>query len=109
MFIQYFNKNIQNYNTDIISAVVVSYEISEDDMIKLSEEQTMSYQPIQLGLYHKQDLECSLIDLVVDDIENGRIIEGGLTSEGKFILNQYIVTKGLNEFLKMKQLGGSNE
>lgn len=107
MFIQYFNKNIQNYKTDIISVVVISYEISEEDMIKLSQEQSINYEPLKIGLIAK---ECNnLIDLAVDNIEDGRIIEGGLTSDGKFILNQYIVHKGLNEFLKMKQLGGSIE
>lgn len=106
--INYKIKTIKEFKVEnIIEAQVISYEISEEDMIRLSEEQSINYEPLKIGLVAKED--NNLIDLVVDDIENGRIIEGGLTSEGKFILNQYIVYKGLNEFLKMKQLGGSDD
>lgn len=106
MTINYKIKTIKEFKVgDIIEAQIISYEISEEDMISLSEKQTMSYEPLRVGVTQ----DYILYDLLSDNIEGGFILEGGLTPEGKFLLNQYIVTKGLNEFLKMKQLGGSNE
>lgn len=104
--IKYINKEINHLPpTETIDLILVSYEISEEDMVKLSQTQSMTYEPLQVQLYN----DSNIIDLVVDNIEGGRILEGGLTSSGKYILSQYIVLKGLNEFLKMKQLGGPVE
>lgn len=104
--IRYINKEINHLKpTKTIDLILVNYEISEEDMIKLSQTQSMTYEPLQVQLYN----DSNVIDLVVDNIEGGRILEGGLTANKKFILTQYIILKGLNEFLKMKQLGGSDE
>lgn len=104
--IKYINKEINHLPpTETIDLILVNYEVSEEDMVKLSQTQSMTYEPLQVQLYN----DSNIIDLVVDNIEGGRILEGGLTASGKYILTQYIVLKGLNEFLKMKQLGGSNE
>lgn len=104
--IKYINKEINHLPpTETIDLILVNYEISEEDMIKLSQIQSMTYEPLQVQLYN----DSNVIDLVVDNIEGGRILEGGLTPSGKYILSQYIVLKGLNEFLKMKQLGGPGE
>lgn len=101
--IKYINKEINHLSpTKTIDLILVNYEISEEDMIKLSQTQSMTYEPLQVQLYN----DSNVIDLVVDNIEGGRILEGGLTANKKYILTQYIVLKGLNEFLKMKQLGG---
>ena len=104
--IKYINKEINHLPpTETIDLILVNYEISQEDMIKLWQIQSMTYEPLQVQLYN----DSNVIDLVVDNIEGGRILEGGLTANKKYILTQYIVLKGLNEFLKMKQLGGSNE
>ena len=104
--IKYINKEINHLSpTETIDLILVNYEISEEDMIKLSQTQSMTYEPLQVQLYN----DSNVSDLVVDNIEGGRILEGGLTANKKYILTQYIVLKGLNEFLKMKQVGGSDE
>lgn len=98
MIITYKSKKIKNFKTDTIKAVVVDYEISEEDMVRLSEMQPVEYTPTYVGLSDGN----GMIDLVIDNIELGRIIEGGLTNKGKYILSHYMISEGLEEFLKLK-------
>lgn len=96
MIIDYTNKNIRNLSVeDKIKAKIIEYTISEEDLYKLSENQTEEYSITRIFL--RKD---NIYDLVVDNIDNGRILIGGLV-DNKAILSQYIVEKGINEILAM--------
>lgn len=96
MIIDYTNKNIRNLNVeDKIKAKIIEYTILEEDLYKLSENQTEEYSITRIFL--RKD---NIYDLVVDNIDNGRILIGGLV-DNKAILSQYIVEKGINEILAM--------
>lgn len=96
MIIDYTNKNIRNLSVeDKIKAKIIEYTIPEEDLYKLSENQTEEYSITRIFL--RKD---NIYDLVVDNIDNGRILIGGLV-DNKAILSQYIVEKGINEILAM--------
>ena len=96
MIIDYTNKNIRNLSVeDKIKAKIIEYTISEEDLYKLSENQTEEYSITRIFL--RKD---NIYALVVDNIDNGRILIGGLV-DNKAILSQYIVEKGINEILAM--------
>ena len=98
MLIYYKSKKINNQKDKEIDLTTVDYEIEEKDMIALSLMRGEEYQPLRIGLTQ----DGNVIDLVVDEIEGGHIIEGGLTNDGKYVLTQYIVRKGLDKFLLLK-------
>lgn len=96
MIIDYVDKNIRSLNVeDKIKAKIIEYTILEEDLYKLSENQTEEYSITRIFL--RKD---NIYDLVVDNIDNGRILIGGLV-DNKAILSQYIVEKGINEILAM--------
>lgn len=96
MIIDYIEKNIRELNIeDKIKASIIEYTINEDDLYKLSFQQTEEYSITRIFL--RKD---NIYDLVVDNIDNGRILIGGLV-DNKAILSQYIVEKGINEILAM--------
>lgn len=92
--IEYKTKKIEKIQENNIKATVINYEISEEDMLKLSTLQTPDYQIRRIILYK----EWGDFELVIDNIQDGRIIQGGIIG-GKFILRQYLVESGLNELL----------
>lgn len=96
MIIDYIKKNIRELNIeDKIKVSIIEYTINEDDLYKLSFQQSEEYSINRIFL--RKD---NIYDLVVDNIDNGRILIGGLIQE-KAILSQYIVEKGINELLIM--------
>lgn len=96
MIIDYIKKNIRELNIeDKIKASIIEYTINEDDLYKLSFQQSEEYSINRIFL--RKD---NIYDLVVDNIDNGRILIGGLIQD-KAILSQYIVEKGINELLIM--------
>lgn len=96
MIIDYIEKNIRELNIeDKIKVSIIEYTINEDDLYKLSFQQSEEYSINRIFL--RKD---NIYDLVVDNIDNGRILIGGLIQD-KAILSQYIVEKGINELLIM--------
>lgn len=96
MIIDYIEKNIRELNIeDKIKASIIEYTINEDNLYKLSFQQSEEYSITRIFL--RKD---NIYDLVVDNIDNGRILIGGLV-DNKAILSQYIVEKGINEILAM--------
>ena len=94
MIIKYFNKKSKKLKTDSIDATLLEYEISENDMFELAKSQSAEYKITRVLLTNNN----KKFDLVVDNIKDGRIIQGELR-EDKYILDQYIVKKGLDELL----------
>lgn len=95
MIIRYFDKKKSKIESDSIKAQVFKYEISEEDMNKISELQYCS-EPLVVGLC--KDSDSKIVELLVDSIDNGRILIGAKESN-KFILTQFIVAKGLEALL----------
>ena len=101
MEISYINKSFKHTELERVSFDLYEYEITEEDLVLLSEDsyQVTDYIPRRI-LLHKD----KVYDLIIDNIEKGRIIIGGITKEKKAILNYYIVYKGLDEVLKTLSL-----
>lgn len=101
IIINYKDKKINNMNANGIKAEVISYEIEEQDMnllAKLSGDEK-EYEIRRFILYK----DWGSFEMVVDNIQDGRIIQGGLV-EGRYILNQYLVSEGLNNLLLLLSL-----
>lgn len=95
VFINYIDKSIEPLILPNVKASVISYEINKSDMDLLANISSDGYELRRFVLYK----DWGTFDLVVDNIENGRILIGGL-KEGKYILNQYIIDYGINELLQ---------
>lgn len=102
MLIEYINKEVVEINQGNIKGQLITYEVnSEYDLLKISEQQNMN---IEEGYFqsrfflHNKSAE-NVYDLVVDNVVDGRIIEGGITKENKYILSYYIIKEGIEEFL----------
>lgn len=94
--VKYISKEIKPMNVGKIKANVVSYELTEEDMNKVATLQTDEYKIQRFFLYK----EWGSFELVVDNIENGRVIQGGKL-DNKFLLNYYEVEEGLTELLTL--------
>jgi hypothetical protein len=98
MIIDYISKQINDLDTGTIKATIVSYEISEEDMKALALLQDDTYNINRIFL--RKD---NILDLVVDNIDKGYIVQGGLI-DNKMILKAFIVKEGLKELLTMLSL-----
>ena len=92
--IYYSTKQIQDLNEQGIVAKVISYEISEEDMMKLAAMQPLEYTRQAIFMTNN----TNIVDMVIDSIEDGRIVQGGVL-DNKFVLTQYIVTQGIDKLL----------
>ena len=94
--VKYISKEIKPMNVGKIKANVVSYELTEEDMNKVAALQTDEYKIQRFFLYK----EWGSFELVVDNIENGRVIQGGKL-DNKFLLNYSEVEEGLTALLTL--------
>ena len=94
MIIDYISKQINNLDTGTIKATIIAYEISEEDMKALALLQDDTYKINRIFL--RKD---NVLDLVVDNIDKGYIVQGGLVDD-KMILKAFIVKEGLKELLQ---------
>ena len=100
--VKYISKEIKHLDKNNIKASIVSYEVEKEDMDTIAQLQTDEYK-IQRFFVYK---DWGSFELVVDNIENGKVIQGGLI-DNKYILNCYDVESGLNELLMILSLNGS--
>ena len=94
--VKYLSKEIKPMIAGAIKATVVSYEIDKDGMDAIAKLQTDEYK-IQRFFVYK---DWGSFDLVVDNIENGKVIQGGVVDD-KYLLNYYDVEEGLTELLTL--------
>ena len=92
--IKYKQKAVNELSTETIKAKVFTYEVNEQDLVELSKMQSDEYKINRIFLT-SDDIN---FELVVDNIANGRVLQGGL-KDNKYLLNYYIVEKGLDELL----------
>lgn len=92
--IKYLNKTIKEINTPEIKAQVIEYDVEKEDLELISKSQTSEYKINRLFLYK----DWGTFELVVDNIEDGRVLQGGIIEE-KCKLAYYIVEKGLQQLL----------
>lgn len=100
MVLTYFNKTFQLLDEQGIKGVLITYEISEDDMFRLAsiqDDNEVYY--IRKVFIHKENNNC--YDLICDNIEAGRIMQGGLTSDSRYVLSYYIIQEGLQKLLSI--------
>lgn len=93
--IKFFSKTIQKINTDNIKADVYIYEISKEDMEMIAFSMPEQYEVRRLFLCGEDEKH---IEMIVDNIETGRVLQGGLV-DNKYILTYYIVETGLDKLL----------
>lgn len=94
---KYISKTISPISyMNIVKATKVSYEITEEAMNEIASMKSDTYE-IQRFILYK---DWGSFELVVDNIDNGRVVIGGLL-DGKYILNYYEVEKGMNELLTL--------
>lgn len=94
---KYISKTISPISyMNIVKATKVSYEITEEAMNEIASMKSDAYKVQRFILYK----DWGNFELVVDNIDNGRVIIGGLL-DGKYILNYYEVEKGINELLTL--------
>ena len=102
MLIEYINKEVIEINQGNIKGQLITYEVnSEYDLLKISEQQNANMEKgyFQSSFFlHNKSAE-NIYDLVVDNVVDRRIIEGGVTRENKYILSYYIIKEGIEEFL----------
>lgn len=98
MIIEYFNKKVEPISTPEITGIWITYDISEEDMFSLANSITGEYEERKIFL---KEINSNKIDLVVDNIITNRVVQGGLTKEGKYQLNYYIIEKGIEDLLKL--------
>lgn len=94
----YLNKTIQNINLPDIEYQLINYEVTEDGLNLLS--QTWQ-DDVSLEDRHYFLEKDNIIDILTDSISGNHIVIGGKDIKGRFILSQYIVTKGLDKFHEM--------
>lgn len=91
----YFNKTIQNINLPEAEYDSITYEISEEDLNRLSE----TWQT-DLSLEDRHYLleKDNIVDMLTDSISGDHIVIAGKNLEGKPVIIQYIVKRGLDKF-----------
>lgn len=97
--IKYKSKELKYLDKNGIKATIISYELEKEDMDLIAQLQTDEYKIQRFFLYR----EWGSFELAVDNIENGKILQGGLI-DNKYILNCYDVESGLNELLLILSL-----
>lgn len=94
LVLDYKEKEIKDINTETIEATIVTYEVSKEDMERISKKSNKeTYERMCVGL--RKD---NKIDLVYDDIANNRLLQGGLI-DNKYLLQHFIVKKGLDQLI----------
>jgi len=96
--IEYFNKQIDHIKTSEIEATLVLYEVPMQDLAELADIPPTNDVQLRRMFLHNKDTK--VIDLVVDNIPNGKVVQGGY-KDGKFLLSFYNVKKGLEPLLDM--------
>lgn len=94
LVINYISKEIKPLEIGKIKALIVSYQISKDGMNNIASLQSNEYKIQRFFMYKN----WGTFELVVDNIENGKVIQGGLIDD-KYVLNCYDVKEGLSELL----------
>lgn len=94
LIIQYKTKDIKDFMQGPILAQMITYEIDEEDMMKIASLQSPEPNLKRIFLYK----DWGNFEMVVDNIPNGKIVQGGV-KDGKYLLKQYLVETGLNELL----------
>lgn len=96
MIIGYKNKIIKDIKDGCIDAELIEYEIAKSDLqqLALATQTDDTYKINRIFLF-----KDNVIDLVVDNIDANKIVEGVIRDDGKAYLDQYIVKSGLHELI----------
>lgn len=95
MSIEYKSKIQKPIIENNIKAILVEYEISKEDLQRLSKTiKSDTYKVNSICLY-----KDNVLDLIIDDIEHNRIVEGVIREDNKAYLDYFIVDKGLHELI----------
>lgn len=100
MIIQYKNRIMEHKEDASTSFDQITYEVSEEDLIEMSQEIANS-NPFEYSVRRHIMAKDKDIYIAVDNIDSGYILIGGRTSEGKYVLTQYIVYLGVDKVLEM--------
>lgn len=96
LLIKYHSKDIQQINTPNVEATVINYGVEKESLEMMATMQPEEYTVQYFGLYSD---DSNIIDLVVDNIPGGHLIQGGMT-DNKYFLTAYLVKKGIDEVLQ---------
>lgn len=99
--INYTNKSIKRVeDKNGIKGTIVLYEVDEKSLYEISDlynNTADESKPIAIALTKENSNEY---DILCDNLNQGRMIEGGLDKDSKkYILSYYIIDKGLDAFI----------
>ena len=96
MIIGYKNKITKDIKDGCIDAELIEYEITKSDLqqLALAVQTADTYKINRIFLF-----KDNIFDLVVDNIDANKIVEGVIRDDGKAYLDQYIVKSGLHELI----------
>ncbi len=99
MIIEYSKKEVQALASEAIKGIVINYTISEKDMIALAD--SINEDQYEERKFFLKDINSNKIDMVVDNIANNRIVQGGQTKNGDFVLSNYVIEEGIDKLVEL--------
>lgn len=95
MLISYKTKTQQTIDDSGIKATLIEYEITKEDLTELACRAQLNDYSINYFYLQKNNI----LDIVVDNIDCNRLVEGVIRDNGKSYLDYYVVEKGLKELI----------